>query len=163
MISRYSHIKILLTDIDGVLTDGGMYYTENGDEMKRFHVYDGMALKILMNSGLKTGFLTSENRLLNKKRAEKIGVDYLIQGAKDKLSDARALCEREGFSLGNLAYIGDDINCYNLLAAEEIGLAACPASAMKKVRDIDNILHLKKEGGQGVIRELAGVLLGEDV
>jgi 3-deoxy-D-manno-octulosonate 8-phosphate phosphatase (KDO 8-P phosphatase) len=155
--TELSKIKLFITDIDGVMTDAGMYYTENGDELKKFSTYDGMGLKMLMKLGVKTGIITGEDRLLNKKRAEKIGVDYLYQGIADKLNTASLLCKKIGVSLSEVAYIGDDINDLELL--EACGIAACPANAMKSVKAIPNIIHLEKKGGDGAVREFIELLI----
>ena len=110
--SRYdfSKIKLFLSDVDGVLTDAGMYYTENGDEFKKFCAYDGMGFQLLQETGVKVGILTTEDRLINKRRAQKLGLDFDFHGAKDKLQIVEDLCEKEQISLQEVAYIGDDIN-----------------------------------------------------
>ena len=152
-------IKLVLSDVDGVLTDGGMYYSENGDELKKFNTHDGMGFKLLQEKGIKTGIITSENTTIVKNRAKKLQVDYLIQGKRDggKLAAAKEICEKEGFLLENVAYIGDDINCLELLS--NVGLAACPADAMAKIKTIPNIKVLSKNGGNGAFRELVNYLL----
>ena len=82
MTSKNS-IKLFLSDVDGVLTDGSMYYSEMGDEMKRFHTYDGMAFELIRKAGIKTGIITSEKTKIVEKRAQKLKLDYLYQGKKD--------------------------------------------------------------------------------
>jgi N-acylneuraminate cytidylyltransferase len=147
-------IKLVLTDIDGVLTDGGMYYSENGDELKKFNTRDGMAFEILRNAGIKTGIITSENTKIVENRAKKLNVDYLMQGKRNggKPAAAKEICEKEKIALEEVAYIGDDINCFELLSA--VGLAACPADANEKIKSIPNIKILTKKGGEGCFREL---------
>ena len=149
----FSKIKLFLSDVDGVLTDAGMYYTENGDEFKRFCTYDGMGFQLLQKIGIKVGILTTEDRELNRRRAKKLGLDFDFHGLKDKLQLVKDLCEKENISLDEVAYIGDDINCFSLLS--NVGIAACPNNAVSKVKAIPNIIHLKKKGGDGVVRELA--------
>lgn len=146
-------IKLFISDIDGVLTDAGMYYSENGDELKKFNTHDGMAFQLIREHGIKTAIITSENTELVKRRAEKLKVDYLYQGKRDggKLSAALEICKKEGITIDNVAYIGDDINCYELL--NEVGIAACPSNALKKIKNIPNIIELSKKGGEGVVRE----------
>jgi len=146
-------IKLVLTDVDGVLTDGGMYYSENGDELKKFNTRDGMAFELLRNAGIKTGIITSENTKIVENRAKKLQLDYLVQGKREdgKLGVAKEICEKEGVSLENVAYIGDDVNCLELLA--NVGLAACPNDAMFAIKNIPNIIVLSKNGGDGVFRE----------
>ena len=149
----FSKIKLFLTDVDGVLTDAGMYYTENGDEFKKFCTYDGIGFQLLQKTGIKVGILTTEDRELNRRRAKKLGLDFDFHGLKDKLQLVKDLCEKENISLDEVAYIGDDINCFGLLS--NVGIAACPNNAVSKVKAIPNIIHLKKTGGDGVVRELA--------
>lgn len=144
------NIKIVLSDIDGVLTDASMYYSENGDELKKFNTYDGMAFKLFKKQGIKTGLITTEDRKLNQWRAEKLKMDYLFQGVSDKLAVARQICEKEGVTLEQVAYIGDDINDKELL--EHVGLPVCPGSAQRAIKEIPNILILDKKGGDGVVR-----------
>lgn len=146
-------IKLFLTDVDGVMTDAGMYYTENGDEFKKFNTHDGMAFNLLKNAGIKTGIITTENTKMVERRAAKLKVDYLYQGAgfAGKLQAAIEICKKENITLTEVAYIGDDINCIELL--QSVGLAACPANATNKVKAIKDIIQLKKSGGEGAIRE----------
>lgn len=147
-----SDIKLFLTDVDGVLTDGGMYYSEYGDELKKFNTRDGMGLQLLREKGIKTGIITSENTRIVLQRAKKLKIDYLYQkDPRGKLEVAKEICRIEGISLQNVAYIGDDINCHELLS--NVGLAACPADAVDMVKDIPDIKILKNKGGEGVVRE----------
>lgn len=155
----HSRIKLLLTDIDGVMTDGGMYYTADGDTMKKFHAHDGMGLQLLQQKGIKVGIITSEDNPIARRRFEKLHLDYLVQGRRGegKLEAARNICAQEGITLDETAYIGDDINCLELLS--HVGLAACPADAVKAVKDIPGILRLNHTGGNGCIRELVEMIM----
>lgn len=148
-------IKLFISDIDGTLTDGGMYYSENGDEMKKFNTRDGMGFGLLRKAGIKTAVITSEDRQLNQRRADKLQLDYLIQGKRDggKLTVAKSICEELGITMQEVAYIGDDINCIDLLSV--VGIAACPADAHHKVKDIPNIKVMTRKGGEGCVREFA--------
>ena len=152
-------IKLFLSDVDGVMTDGSMYYSESGDEFKRFHTYDGMAFNLLTQAGIKTGIITSENTQLVARRAAKIKADYLYQGKRDggKLQAALEICQKEGITMQEVAYIGDDINCFELLS--NVGLAACPANAVAKIKAIPHIIHLQTKGGDGAVRELVEMIL----
>ena len=152
-------IKLFLTDVDGVLTDAGMYYSESGDELKKFNTHDGKGLERLRLAGLKTGMITSENTKIVERRAKKLKVDYLEQGkAHDgKLAAAKWILEKEGFTLEETAYIGDDINCLELLSA--VGMAACPSNALNKVKSIPNIIQLDIKGGDGAVRAFAELIL----
>ena len=146
-------IKLFLTDVDGTLTDGGMYYTASGDTMKKFNTRDGMGLQLLQKTGVKVGIITSENTDIVTKRAEKLGLDFLVQGKRDggKLAAAREICETLGITLNELAYIGDDVNCAELL--RNAGIAACPADAMPQVKAITGIRIMSLKGGEGCVRE----------
>ena len=150
-------IKILFSDVDGVLTDGGMYYSENGDEIKKFSVYDGMAFKLLQEKGIQVGIITTEDRDINRRRAQKLNLDYDFHGAKDKLKIISDLCQEEDINLSEIAYIGDDINCLSLLS--NVGLAACPINAVSEIKSIPNIIQLNTRGGDGVVREFLDLLL----
>ncbi|MEM7549083.1 MAG: HAD hydrolase family protein [Bacteroidota bacterium] len=155
---NYPQITHVLSDVDGVLTDGGMYYTESGDEFKKFSVYDGMAFVILKENGIKTGILTAEDRQLNRRRADKLKLDYHFHGVKDKLQFMEQFCARNKVSLNDVGYLGDDRNDLELL--KEVGVCACPANAIKEVKAVPNIHLLKKTGGTGALREFVNEVLG---
>ncbi|MEZ5334872.1 MAG: HAD hydrolase family protein [Methanolobus sp.] len=150
-------VKLFLTDVDGVLTDAGMYYSENGDELKKFNTHDGKGIELLRNRGIKTGIVTSENTKLNEKRAKKLKCDHIFQGVKDKLSLVTDICHKENISLDEVAYIGDDINDIELLSS--VGIAACPANALPGVKSLTNIICLKKKGGDGAVREFVEMII----
>lgn len=153
------HIKLFLCDIDGTLTDGGMYYSENGDELKKFNTRDGMGFMLLQEVGIKTGIITSEDTLIAKRRAQKLKVDFLRQGKRDigKLAIVEEICSQLGISLDEVAYIGDDINCIDLLNA--VGMKACPADACEEVMRIKGIEVMDKRGGEGCVREWINIIL----
>ena len=153
----FSNIKLFLSDVDGVLTDAGMYYTEQGDEFKKFCTYDGMGFQLLQKTGVKVGILTTEDRELNRRRAKKLGLDFDFHGAKDKLQVVKDLCVKENITLAEVAYIGDDVNCFGLLS--HVGIAACPNNAVDKIKAIPNIMQLKRNGGDGVVREFVELFL----
>ena len=155
--TNFNKIKLLLSDVDGVLTDAGMYYTEDGDEFKKFCTYDGMGFQLLQKTGIKVGILTTEDRNLNKRRAVKLGLDFDFHGAKDKLKIVKDLCIKENITIDEVAYIGDDINCFSLLS--HVGIAACPNNAVDKIKAIPNIIQLNKNGGEGVVREFVELIL----
>lgn len=157
--ASFSGIKLFLTDVDGVLTDAGMYYSENGDELKKFNTHDGMAFRLLRESGIKTGIITSEDTKMVERRAKKLNTDYLFQGKRNggKLAAAMEICLKEGISLKEVAYVGDDINCMELL--KEVGFPACPANALNKIKNIPGIKLLTKRGGEGAVREFVEDIL----
>ncbi|MCC5849938.1 MAG: acylneuraminate cytidylyltransferase [Verrucomicrobia bacterium] len=153
-----SKIKMLLTDVDGVLTDAGMYYSENGDELKKFNTRDAVGLRLLREAGLKVGILTSENTRIVERRAQKIGVDILIQGAKDKAEELEKLLKAHNLTADQVAFIGDDINDLGIL--KMVGFAATPADGQPAVK---NFVHhiCQAKGGEGAVRELAEMILEE--
>lgn len=146
-------IKLFLCDIDGTLTDGGMYYSETGDELKKFNTRDGMGLQLLRQAGIKTGIITSEDTKIVERRARKLNVDFLRQGRREggKLAAAQEICDQMGISLNEVAYIGDDINCLALL--QTVGYKACPADACRQVKEIAGIHIMTHNGGEGCVRE----------
>ena len=154
-------IRLFLTDVDGTLTDGGMYYTSTGDTMKKFNTRDGMGLQLLQRAGVKVGIVTSETTEIVTRRAEKLGLDYLVQGKRDggKLAAALDICSSRGITMSQVAYIGDDVNCAELLC--NAGIAACPADAMPQVKRIDGIHVMSLRGGEGCVREFINQLLDQ--
>lgn len=154
-----SKIKLFISDIDGTLTDGGMYYSENGDELKKFNTRDGMGFELLRKTGIKTAIITSEDRSLNHRRAEKLKIDFIYQSKRGegKVSVAKEICEELGLTFDEVAYIGDDINCLDLLSL--VGLAACPADADSKIKDLPFIHVMTKKGGDGCVREFINMII----
>ena len=149
-------IRLFATDVDGVLTDAGMYYSESGDEWKKFNTRDGMGIKLLQRAGLITAIVTQERTRLVARRAEKLAIPELHQGVLDKLSVIRDMAERHGISLRHIAYVGDDVN--DLEALNAVGFSATPADGLPQVRKVvDYICRLK--GGEGAVRELAEMIL----
>ncbi len=149
-------IRLLATDVDGVLTDAGMYYSESGDEWKKFNTRDGMGIKLLQKAGLVTAIVTQERTRLVARRAERLAIPELHQGVMDKLSVIRDMAERHGISLRHIAYIGDDVN--DIEALKAVGFSATPADGLPQVRKVvDYICRLK--GGEGAVRELAEMIL----
>ncbi|MCQ2346585.1 MAG: HAD-IIIA family hydrolase [Paludibacteraceae bacterium] len=161
----YKDIKLFLTDVDGCLTDGGMYYTREGEVMKRFCVYDGMGMVLLRKAGIRCGILTSETTDIVAKRAEKLQLDYLrmgvgsqaVEGRPTKLQACQEICAEMGITLAQVCYVGDDVNDLDLLQA--VGLPACPQNAMPQVKAITGITILEHHGGDGAIRELCDKIL----
>ena len=156
-----STIKLLLTDVDGVLTDSGMYYSEAGDELKKFNTHDGMGLQLIRQKGVKTGIITSEDTRLVERRFQKLKLDFLYQGKREggKLAAVKENCEKEGIKLKEVAYIGDDVNCFELLSS--VGLAACPSDALDTIKNIPGIIQMKKKGGEGCVREFVELIMNK--
>lgn len=160
-------VKLFLTDVDGCLTDGGMYYTAEGEVMKRFCVYDGMGMVCLQQAGIPCGILTSENSMIVKVRAEKLKLDFLYLGVGSKVNAncltkkqaAQEICAQLGITLKEVCFVGDDINDVELLCA--VGYPCCPPNARPEVLAIPGIRVLKTPGGKGAIREIADEILKE--
>ena len=142
--------KLILTDIDGVWTDGGMYYDNHGNELKKFHTYDSAGVLFCKKLNLPVGILTGETTEIVAKRAEKLKVDHLYQGVENKLDVAKDLCNKYNIDLNDIAYIGDDLNDISLL--KSVGFSACPSSAPNYIKKIVQTV-LNKKGGEGVFRE----------
>ena len=152
-------IKLFLSDVDGTLTDAGMYYGENGEELKKFNTHDGKGFELLRQKGIKTGLITSESTNIVKNRSKKLQIDYLFQDVSnhDKLEAVLSICKTEKISLDEVAYVGADLNCKNLLM--KVKYAACPSNSVKEIMDIPNIIKLEKSGGDGAVREFIDFIL----
>lgn len=146
-----SKIKMIVVDCDGCLTDGGMYYSENGDELKKFNTKDGMALRMAMEKGLVAGIITGEDRELNARRAKKLGLNFIKQGIKDKSEALLEVCREFDISLENVLFIGDDVN--DIDAMRISGMSACPLDASAKVIEVADYVSTKR-GGHGAVREI---------
>ncbi|MGN1135973.1 MAG: cytidylyltransferase domain-containing protein [Oscillospiraceae bacterium] len=153
-----NNIKLFVTDCDGVLTDGGMYYTDQGDAMKKFNTRDGMGISLLKMHGIVTALITGENSQIAKKRAEKLNFEKIFLGVNNKADVLKKLCAEYNVSLSEVAYIGDDIN--DLECIQICGLSACPADADKKVMEsVDYICTLN--GGYGAVRDFVEHILDQ--
>ena len=148
-------IKLLISDIDGVLTDGGMYYTENGEFMKKFNTRDGMVLKLLDQS-IQTVFVTGEKSKITKPRARKINVNSIYEGITKKELILPIICKKYHLKPNEIAYIGDDVNDFDVM--KRVGFCASPNDAIKKILEISDYVCTAK-GGEGAFREFAEVIL----
>lgn len=148
--------KLVITDIDGVWTDGGMYYTAEGDVMKRFSVKDGWGVLFLRQFDIPVAIMTGEQTQIVQKRADKLKIKHCYLGVNDKLSKARELCVELGITLKDIAFIGDDINDIHLL--REVGFSCSPSNTpdyIKKEVDYVTVAH----GGFGAFREFVEKIL----
>ncbi len=150
-------IKLLLTDCDGVLTDGGVYYSQRGEEMKLFSLRDGMGVERLRReTDIKLGIITGENSAATAQRAAKLGVDELHQHASDKLAVCEMIMQRRSLLLEQIAYIGDDYNDLELL--QNVGLSASPADALPGIiKEVDYVCS--NAGGHGAFREFVELII----
>lgn len=153
---RLKKIKMLLTDCDGVMTDGGMYYFEHGDEAKRFNTRDGMAVQLLRERGILFGIITGENVDMVRRRAEKIGAAECYTGIKDKAAVLDKICSKYGLLYEQIAYIGDDRN--DELVLKKVGLPCSVPDAAPEAREAA-LYITKRAGGHGAVREVAELLL----
>ena len=139
--------KLILTDIDGVWTDGGMYYDGTNVELKKFNTYDSAGVLF-------------ENTQIVQRRADKLKVNYCYLGCKDKVAITTKLCEELGITMKDVAYIGDDLNDLKLL--RNVGWAGVPSSAPKYIQDAASI-PIRKKGGEGAFREFVETILGDEI
>jgi 3-deoxy-D-manno-octulosonate 8-phosphate phosphatase (KDO 8-P phosphatase) len=142
--------KLVLTDIDGVWTDGSMYYDNHENELKRFHTYDSAGVLWCKRADIKVGILTGEKTKIVERRANKLKVDFLYQGVTDKPGVAYQLCRHLGIEYDEVAYLGDDLNDIQLL--DLVGLSACPSSAPEYIKSRVDVV-LNSPGGGGAFRE----------
>ena len=149
--------KLILTDIDGVWTDGGMYYDQTGNEWKKFHTYDSAGVLFAHQNEIPVGIITGEDTEIVARRAAKLKIDYLFQGVKNKLEAAENLCKQLNISLDEVAYIGDDLGDIELL--KNVGISATPNSAPEYVKKYSQMV-MTKNGGEGVFREFVEKILG---
>lgn len=148
--------KLVLTDIDGVWTDAGMYYDQTGNEWKKFSTTDSAGVLFCKQMQIPVGIITGEDTEIVKRRAEKLKVDYLYQGINDKLSVAKTLCGELQISLSEVAYIGDDLGDIELLKA--VGFSAAPANAPEYIQSLVHCVT-RKSGGEGAFREFVEEIL----
>jgi N-acylneuraminate cytidylyltransferase len=148
---RAKKIKLFISDVDGVLTDSGMYYTEKGDEIKKFNTRDGKAFELLRNMGIKTGIITAENTKIVEDRARKLKIDYLEQGAVDKIHALKRMMQAAGVRSDEVAYVGDDLG--DITALKQVALSFCPQDAAREAIKTALII-VQTNGGSGVIRNI---------
>ena len=150
-------IKLLLTDCDGVLTDGGVYYGENGEVLKKFNIRDGMGVERLRKLvNVETGIITGEVSPSVKTRAEKLNITELHLGIKDKPAILKAILKRKNLQAYEVAYIGDDTNDVEIMKL--VGLSACPADAMIFTKNIADYI-CENKGGEGAFRDFAELII----
>lgn len=148
--------KLILTDIDGVWTDGGMYYDQTGNEWKKFNTYDSAGVLLAHKFQIPVGIITGEKTQIVQRRAEKLKIDFLYQGIKNKIEIVKQLSHKLQIMPQEIAYIGDDINDIDVL--QYVGFPGVPASAPEYIKPLSAI-KLTKKGGEGVFREFVENLL----
>lgn len=160
--TKIEKIKFLILDVDGVMTDAGMYYTESGDQIKKYNAKDGMAVMKAQEKGLLCGIISSAfTDKMVRNRAETLKIKHVYVGRDQKITILKQWCEELSISLNEVAMIGDDINDLSIM--REIGLSACPKDAVQEVKKQVDIV-LTKNGGAGVVREfIDNFLLSEPI
>jgi 3-deoxy-D-manno-octulosonate 8-phosphate phosphatase (KDO 8-P phosphatase) len=156
---RAKKIKLVLTDVDGVLTDTGVYYGEKGEIMKRFSIRDGMGVEIIRNHGIETAIITREKSPSVKKRGEKLKMPWIFLGVWDKVEYIPTILKKTGLNMDELAYIGDDVNDHGIIMEiAKHGLTGCPADGMPVIK---NEVHYvaKEKAGYGAFRDFAEWIL----
>lgn len=153
---RAKGVKLFIMDIDGTLTDGAMYYSSNGEELKRFSTRDGMGVTLLQRAGIECAIVTSEHSQIAAKRGEKLKIKHLILGSHDKSSSVTELSEYLNIPMEAIAYIGDDVNDGPVMRL--CGLAGCPSDAVEAIQTHSHYVCTQR-GGNGAVREFAEMIL----
>lgn len=156
MQAPHKDIRLFAMDCDGCLTDGGMYYSNSGDELKKFNTLDGMGIGLLHKQGIKTAIITGEKNDIVKNRADKLGIKYVYMGVQNKLEVLRDILRDMNITLDQTAYIGDDINDVEVL--QQAGLSFSVPNARPEAKNAAAVL-LNAEGGKGAVREAAEYIL----
>jgi 3-deoxy-D-manno-octulosonate 8-phosphate phosphatase (KDO 8-P phosphatase) len=155
-MTEYAGIRLLVMDVDGVMTDGKIIYTSDGQEIKSFNIKDGLGIKRAQASGIETAIITGRTSPMVERRALELGIAHLVQGREDKLAALSDLLDQTNLSLDQVAYIGDDLP--DLTAIESVKLGACPADAADEVKSRANWVSTRA-GGDGCVRELCDLLM----
>ncbi len=156
LTNKILKIKLILTDVDGVLTDGGRYYSINGENMKKFHTLDGMGVNLLLRNKIQTCIVTKENSKIMRRWAKDMNIFKIYANAIHKEEFLPKICKIFSVNYCNIAYIGDDVNDINLLKL--VGFSACPQDGIKQVKkNVDYICQ--QNGGNGAFREIADLIL----
>ena len=155
-IKKCKKIKLILTDVDGVLTDGCMYYSSKGEELKKFHTRDGMAVELLLQKNIKTIIVTREKSKIAVSRAKKIKIFKVYSGIKQKEAILNQICTKFKVTPDEIVFIGDDVNDEKIMKL--VGLSVAPSDAINTIKNIANITT-NASGGKGVLREIADMVL----
>ncbi len=152
----FKQVKLLLLDVDGVLTVGEIIYTDSGEQIKCFDSKDGLGLRLLMDHGIHVGIITGRRSQALIKRCENLGIDLIFDGVKDKIKALEAIICRFNIELSDVAYMGDDLP--DLGVMKKVGIGICPADAVPEVREHADIIT-KSPGGRGAVREVCESIL----
>lgn len=155
LILKCKKIKVLLTDVDGVLTDGGMYYSNKGDILKKFHARDGMGVNILLKKKIPTIIVTKEKNPVVTKWAKKMNIYQVLNGVLEKETVIDEICKKLKIKSNEIAFIGDDVNDLELM--KKIGFSATPYDGVKEAVKISDY-RCKSKGGEGAYREVVDLI-----
>ena len=158
--NKASKIKMVVFDVDGVMTDGSITYDENGVEYKTFNVKDGQGIVRITKEGIITAIITARNNTTVKHRFENLGMSRLFMGQKDKMVAMKQLLEEYNLDLSQVAYMGDDLPDMPVL--KEVGLASCPNDAIDEVKALCHFVS-SKNGGRGAVRELTDLIYSSQI
>ncbi len=152
---RLAGIKLLTLDVDGVLTDGALYYTDDGAQLRKFNVKDGMGIKIAMAAGVTVALVTQSTTPSIRHRGEQLGVAHVLLGVEDKLDAVRGICGEMGITMDCVAHMGDDVNDIALL-----GAVGCPMTVADAVPEVLELVSFVSErgGGDGAVRQICELL-----
>jgi len=156
VLKKCRFIQLVLTDVDGVLTDGGMFYSEKGEVIKKFNTRDGMGTELLLKNGIKTVFISRESSEIIKKRAKKVRAAGVYLGTKKKELQLEKISKKFSTMISKIAYIGDDVN--DVAIMKLVGFSASPSDGREEVKKIVDYVCTKK-GGEGAFRELADLII----
>jgi 3-deoxy-D-manno-octulosonate 8-phosphate phosphatase (KDO 8-P phosphatase) len=156
IIEAAKNIKLVLLDVDGVLTDGRLYYGNSGEELKAFDIQDGLGIKLLQKGGVKVGIITGRRSALLQRRAEELAISPLVQGREDKWLALNEILEDLDVSLEEIAFVGDDLP--DLAVIKRVGLGITPANGSHIVASQAD-WQTKHSGGDGAVREIAELIL----
>lgn len=156
LLAKAEPIRLLLLDVDGVLTDGRLYYSDEGIESKTFNTKDGLGIRLVQKAGVMTGIITARQSRLVARRAEELDMDHIRQGARNKLEELKSILSETGLKPYQVCYMGDDLIDLSLLT--RVGLAACPADAVESVKEICHFIS-RRPGGDGAVREICDLIV----
>jgi YrbI family 3-deoxy-D-manno-octulosonate 8-phosphate phosphatase len=154
--SNISNIKLFVVDVDGTLTDAGMYYSSEGEQLKKFNTHDARGLELLGDKGIRIIILTGENSEIVTARARKLGIQDCFIGIKDKHEFLEEFCLVHRYSFADIAYAGDDLN--DLECMKRAGFAACPADAVDEIKNVTHYVS-PLNAGQGAVRDICDYIL----
>ena len=156
LVERLKGVKLLSLDVDGVLTDGGLYYTDDGQQLRKFNVKDGMGLQCVRAAGVEVALISAAKSPAILRRGEFLGLGHVVVGCEDKLAALTEICEELGLDLADAAHMGDDLN--DLAVLEAVGLPLSVADAVPEARAAAAFVTSRR-GGDGAVREICDLIV----